>query len=60
MNETKKYTIVYPECVTRGYIRVYFPKYEHVETDNLKGVLADKFGSNVYFVFNGWVEETKD
>ena len=57
----KKYTIVYGEWWNVGTHRASRTAYDHVETDNLKKLLFDdKYEGNVWFVFDGWPEETKD
>ena len=57
----KKYTIVYSEMFAVGSHRNYLTKYAKVETDNLGETLKeDIYNCDVWFVFDGWVEETKD
>lgn len=57
----KKYTIVYGEWFNRGSLRHSITHYDHVETDNLKEILdQDKYNGNIWFVFEGHCQETKD
>ena len=57
----QKYTVVYSICVNPSMThKIYVPKYKHIETDNLKKVLSEDFDGNVYFVFEGHIQETKD
>jgi hypothetical protein len=57
----KKYTIIYGEWWNSGSHRHSTTKYDKVETDDLKKLLdTDKYSANIWFVFDGWCEETKD
>lgn len=57
----KEYTIIYGECKMIGSHRNYITKYLRLITDNLKEAVDEKIGwENVYFIFDGFCEETKD
>lgn len=56
----KKYTIVYGEWWNSGSHRHSITRFEHVETNDIAELLnQDKYGSSVWFVFDGWCEQTK-
>jgi hypothetical protein len=57
----KQYTIVYGDWFMVGSNRNSITKYDKVETDNLKDLLDDdKYFGNLWFVFDGWCNETND
>lgn len=57
----KKYTIIYGEWFNTGSKRNSITKFDRVETDSLSKLLdQDKYSGNVWFVFDGWCEQTKN
>jgi hypothetical protein len=59
---TKKYTVVYSVRVGNCAYNSTITRFKHIETDSLKEVLEkdDDFGCNVWWVFDGHLEPTKD
>jgi hypothetical protein len=58
----KKYTIIYSvEVGSTIGTRFCIPTLEHVETDNLAELIRqEKYDCMTHFIFDGWIESTKD
>jgi hypothetical protein len=56
----KKYTIVYAATWHSGSHSFSTTSFDCVETDDLSKLIAEDKYRNLWFVFDGWCEITKD